>query len=165
MKYKLPYFKEIETSQIEESYSVDIKIKDQEIGIGLNFKETQAEAELFDKIKSFLENIEQQDSKNRIFIDADFNNENGDTVREYIEFHTEELSLSEFIDYKNKIVSPDKQLIEKLKLVNIGFYPDGKYDSEAFAIFDYTIDREITDQLIVVNIDKNGELLNLAWES
>lgn len=55
--------------------------------------------------------------------------------------------------------------LKKLKLGRIGFYPDGKYGTESFAVFDYIVDRELSNQIIVVNIDKKGNLINLAWES
>ena len=167
MKYQLPHFEEIDLTQVNEYYEAKIELNGQEIRIDLNFEKHQLEAKLFDIIKGFLEKIELQNTKNRTFIDADFKDENGDTIREYLEFHTEELKeeLSEIINFDDQGNSPEQQLMEKLKLVRMGFYPDGKYGSESFVIFDYTVDRTITDQLIVVNIGKEGELLNLAWES
>jgi hypothetical protein len=167
MKYQLPHFEEIDLTQVNEYYEAKIELNGQEIRIDLNFEKHQLEAKSFDIIKGFLEKIELQNTKNRTFIDADFKDENGDTIREYLEFHTEELKeeLSEIINFDDQGNSPEQQLMEKLKLVRMGFYPDGKYGSESFVIFDYTVDRTITDQLIVVNIGKEGELLNLAWES
>jgi hypothetical protein len=166
-KYNLPYFKEISINQLEEYYSTDIEYKGNKVQLDLNFKEKQLKSQLFDHIKAFLDHIELHDTKNRHSIAFDYNAENGDTVKEYLEFHVEELleELAGIINLEDKAVTPEKQLLEKLKLVRIGFYPDGKYGSESFATFDYTIDRAITDQLIVVNTDKKGKLINLAWES
>lgn len=42
---------------------------------------------------------------------------------------------------------------------------DGKYGTPHFAVFDYTVGRDITDQLIVVNTDAGGNLDLLSWES
>lgn len=42
---------------------------------------------------------------------------------------------------------------------------DGKYGTPHFAVFDYTVGRDITDQLIVVNTDAGGNLDFLSWES
>ena len=167
MKYKLPYFEEIDLNQLEEYYNVEIDNKSHKIGIDLNFKAKKIEAQLFDKVKKIIENIESEDSKNRTYITSDFKDENGDAVKEFLEFHIEELAeeLSGIVNFEDKSNSPEKQLLEKLKLVRIGFYPDGEYGTDSFIIFDYTVDRELSDQIIVVNVDKEGKLINLAWES
>lgn len=52
-----------------------------------------------------------------------------------------------------------------MKLVRIGLYPDGKYGSDNFAVFDYTINQDLTNQLIVVNTDENGVFEHISWES
>ena len=167
MKYKLPHFDEMEITQLDEYYSVEIEQNGQKIGIDLNFEEKEIETQLFDAVKTIIENIELEDSKNRTYITSDFNDENGDTVKEYLKFHIEELAeeLSEIVNFEDKSNSSEKQLMEKLKLSRVGFYPDGKYDTESFVVFDYIVDRELSDQIIVVNIDKEGKLINLAWES
>ncbi|MGH1335160.1 MAG: DUF2004 domain-containing protein [Aureispira sp.] len=167
MKYKLPHFEEIDLTQLDEYYNVEIEQKGLKIGIDLNFEKKEIEAQLFDEIKKIIENIESEDSKNRIYITSDFKDENGDTVKEYLEFHIEELAeeLSGIINFEDKSSSPEKQLLEKLKLGRIGFYPDGKYGTESFVVYDYIVDRELSDQIVVVNIDKEGKLINLAWES
>lgn len=167
MNYKLPYFEEVDLSQLEEYYQVDIEQYGQSISIDLNLKKKKIEAQVFGCIKVLLENIERQDKRNRASINLDFINKDGEIVREYLKFHIEELKeeLTEIIDFNDPQNDPKIQLMEKLKLVRIGFYPDGKYGSESFATFDYTVDRKITDELIVVNVDKKGGIMNLAWES
>lgn len=167
MKYKLPHFEEIDITHLDEYYNVEIEQNGQKIRLDLNFEGKETEIQLFDKIKKVIENIESENSKNRTYIASDFNNENGDTVKEFLKFHTEQLAeeLSEIVNFQDKSNIPEKQLMEKLKLDRIGFYPDGKYGTESFAVFDYVVDRELSDQIIVVNIDKDGKLLNLAWES
>ncbi|MEN7547192.1 DUF2004 domain-containing protein [Rapidithrix thailandica] len=167
MKYKLPYFEKIDLTQLDEYYKVEIEQHGQKIGIDLNFEGKKIESEIFDFIKSILENIELEDSKNRTYIASDFKDEHGDTVKEYLEFHIEELAeeLSEIMSFEDESKSHEEQLMEKLKLDRIGFYPDGKYGTESFVVFDYVVDRKLSDQIIVVNIDMEGKLLYLAWES
>jgi len=166
MKYKLPHFEEIDLTQLDEFYEVAIEQGGLKIRIDLNFEEKEIEAQLFDRIKKIIENIESEDSKNRTFITSDFEDENGDIVKDYLEHHIEELGeeLSEIVNFEDESCSPEKQLLEKLKLGRIGFYPDGKYGSE-FVVYDYIVGREFSDQIVVVNIDKEGKLINLAWES
>ena len=57
--------------------------------------------------------------------------------------------------------SKEERLLSALKLVRIGFYP-GK---ENYAVWDYTIGREIADMLVVVNTDNTGKINYVTWES
>ena len=43
----------------------------------------------------------------------------------------------------------------------IGFYPD----NENYAVWDYTIGREIADMVVVINTDKTGKINYVTWES
>jgi hypothetical protein len=47
-------------------------------------------------------------------------------------------------------------------LVRVGFYPD---EDGYFAICDYSFGREITNYVVVITLDKNGELLDMTVES
>lgn len=47
----------------------------------------------------------------------------------------------------------------------VGLYPDGKYDTSYFTVFDYMVNQELSDQLIVVKTDHQGYLDQLFWES
>jgi len=166
MKYKLPYFPEIDTTIVEEYYVIDIKKNEQAIKIDLNFKNEQIDVKLFDKLQEFIEDIKAQDIKNRTFIKADFRDANGET-KKYLEEHIETIPerLKGIINFEDNTISPEEQLLQKLKLLRIGFYPDKKYDTEVFAIYDYTIDDTITDELLVINLDKEGKLMHISWES
>ena len=57
-----------------------------------------------------------------------------------------------------------KGLYQKLHLKRVGTYPS-ESAGEAFAVFDFTISEEITDQLLVVKLDKHGQLVELTSES
>ena len=53
-------------------------------------------------------------------------------------------------------------LLKKLHLVRVGLYPDSK---DQFAIFDYSIGKELTNYLVVINTDENGNLEYMTMES
>jgi len=81
-----------------------------------------------------------------------------------VNFHFEELDASEI----DKVLvgtdaskSKEERLLSALKLVRVGFYP-GK---ENYAVWDYTIGRDITDMLVVVNTDNKGTIQYVTWES
>ena len=165
-EYTLPHFGKLQVENLEEYYNVDIELGGKEIQIDLNFENKTINIEDFDTIKHFIENIENFDKQNQHYIKSDYDDENGNTVKEYVTFHIEELG-EEFLEQINLDNQTDKeqQFLTKLNLTRVGIYPDGKYDTSYFAVFDYTVNKELTDQLIVVKTDNKGNLDHLSWES
>ncbi|KAF2330460.1 DUF2004 domain-containing protein [Flavobacterium ginsenosidimutans] len=162
------HFGEIDINNLEEYYDISIELNSQDIEIDLNFSESKINLDVASIINNFIANIHNYDLQNKITIEKEYNNEEASPVKDYIKYHVEELDknvLSKFIDFDNKAVEPEKQLLKKLKLIRVGLYPDETDESENFAVFDYTIDSEITDELIVVNTNKNNVFDNVAWES
>jgi len=174
-KYLLPHFGEIDLSALEESYETKIDLNQSKIRININFDNKTIDPSKMDIVKTFLEHIDQFDKQNNLHINNDYNNEDGVTVKEFVEFHIDEFDkedLAQLVDFGNNEVTPEQQLLNKLKLERLGLYPDGKYDS-IFAVFDYTFEgnvyvdgvRTITDQIIVVKTDETGQLDHLTCES
>ncbi len=150
---------------MEEYYDVNIELDGNEIQIDLNFENKTIDTITMDKVKKFIENIEKCDKLNKTYILNDYNDEDGDTVRSYLEHHLEEVEkeeLSNLINFDDKTTEPELQLLKKLKLVRVGLYPDNE---DNFAIFDYSIGEEITNYLVVINIDENGQLDYMTMES
>ena len=175
-EYLLSPFGQIDLISLNEYYDAIIELDHKKIHIDINFGSTTIEKAEMDNIKNFIEGIDKFDKQNKGYIEKDFNNEKGTTVKEYIDFHMEEFEkdkLAQLIDYDNKEIAAEKQLLNKLTLERVGLYPDGKYDTKYFAVFDYTFEgnvfiegkRTITDQIIVVKTDNKGNLDHLAWES
>ena len=85
---------------------------------------------------------------------------------DYLNFYLDELDESELagiIDIKNRKKSRNSLLMEKLNLIRVGIYPQASY----YGTFDYSIDidGEPCNQLLVVNINKDGTLDYITWES
>jgi hypothetical protein len=165
-KYSLPYFGELDPGNLEEYYDVDINFNGQEISIDLNLGNSKIAVERFDLVKRFLENIEAFDKNNKIFIAQDYDDEGSDTVRTYVEHHLEEMDetdLSGLVDFKSDAIAPEKQLINSLKLVRVGLYPDE--NENQFAVFDYSIGKDLTDDLVVLLTDQQGHIDHITMES
>ena len=116
-------------------------------------------------VKKIIDNITRLDKQNKVYIDNDFNDEDGDTVRFYLEHHLEEVDkeeLSTLIDFDDKSTEPEKQLLDKLRLVRIGLYPD---NDENFAVFDYSLGESFTNYLVVINLNIKGKLDYMTMES
>jgi hypothetical protein len=161
-KYILPHFGEIETDSLEEYYDVDIDFEGRTIQLDLNFEEGTIDPKRLDLVKTFIGQISAYNTKNKTTIASDF--AGGDTVKEYIDHHLAELAkedLATLIDADSK-VSPDQQLLSKLQLVRVGLYPGSE---EQFATFDYSIGQEITNYLVVLFTDENGEVEYMTMES
>ena len=157
-KLKLPYFKqEIEIQNLQDEYDTDFEYNGKEIDIFLNEMQV-ADKEQFTIIKNVLENLPEFDNQNRSFITNDFENKNGNTF-EYLSYHLEELEddFEEIIDSDDTEINNLKKLMNLLKITTISFYSD-------LVIFDYCLDDEISDQLLVVKMNRQKNL-SIDWES
>ena len=70
------------------------------------------------------------------------------------------------LNFENKTIiwfnSFSQYCITKLQLVRVGIYPDS---TGQFAIFDYSLGQEMTNYLVVINTDENGNLDYMTMES
>ena len=158
----LPYFKEIDISMLKDYYEVDIEFEEKKLQIDLNFeKESIVEKEM-NPVVSILENLNEAILKILNYIQLDF--KNGDEVNEFINFHLEELSEEELkglFTSANSILSKEEQFLSVIRLKRIGLYPE----EEIFAIFDFSIDDEVSQYLLVVKVNAQIELDHITMES
>ncbi|MDO5970580.1 DUF2004 domain-containing protein [Flavivirga aquimarina] len=167
--YVLPYFGQIDINNLEEHYRSNFELNNSNIKTDLNFEGKSIEKNKIEQIEAFLKNATDFDKKNKVYIEKDFENDIGETEA-YINFYLEELDeneLKKIIELDNQTKSKSIQLLNKLKLIRIGFYPDNKYGTSYFTTFDYSIeiDGETSNQLLVVNTDEKGNLDHITWES
>ena len=163
--YSLPYFGNLDPNNLDEYYDVDIDFNEHKIQIDLNFDSNNIDTKRLDIVKQFIENVSVFDKKNKNHIIQDYADENCDTVKTYVEHYIENFDtdvLSEFIDFDNKETSQEIQLMNSLRLVRIGFYPDSE---ENFTTFDYSINPEIADHLVVIFTHSTGEMNYMTMES
>ncbi len=161
----VPHFGQLDSTSLEAYYDVEIAFNNTQIQIDLNFENKTIDPKKLETVKSFIENIRIYDLNNRRYIDKDYNDEDGDTVKFYLEHHLEELGkeeLATLIDLGSKSADHEKQLLKKLHLVRVGVYPDSE---DQFAIFDYSLGQEISNYLVVINTDENGNLEYMTMES
>ncbi|MBC7948634.1 MAG: DUF2004 domain-containing protein [Chitinophagaceae bacterium] len=162
-KYNLPHFGELDLDSLEEYNDVDIEFKGQPVQIDLNFEGKTITPKRLDVVKHFIGQLLEHDERNLKEIRKDY--EDGDTVKEYIDHHLEEVGPEEYdgvIDFEDETKTPQEQLLSALRLVRIGLYPDSE---DKFAIFDYSIGQELTQYLVVVNTDEKGNLDYMTMES
>ena len=84
---------------------------------------------------------------------------------DYLRFYIEELEdeLNNIIDVSGELQIDIIKLKEKLNLVRVGIYPEADY----YGTFDYSIDLdgEPCNQLLVINLNEDGSLNYITWES
>ena len=161
----LPYFGYLDSDALEKYYDADVDFNNTQIQVDLNFDNKGIEADRLEIVGRFINNIRIHDINNRKYIDNDFTDEKGETVREYAEQHIEELNpgdLAELLGANIKTEDKPEQLVKKLQLVRVGLYPDSL---DQFATFDYSIGTELTNYLVVIFTDENGNLDYMTLES
>lgn len=162
MKKNITYFGEVEINSPQEYNEGQIVIDNRQIKLDLNFYDGVPEYDWVAEYENYIKDLEQHKADVEAAIRADY--EDGGDVKEYVDFHLEELDAS-IIDKvlvgTDASESKEERLLTALKLKRIGFYPG----NENYAVWDYTIGREITDLLVVVNTDSTGKINYVTWEN
>ena len=162
MKKNITYFGEVEINSPQEYNEGQIVIDNRQIKLDLNFYDGVPEYDWVAEYENYIKDLEQHKAEVEAAIRADY--EDGGDVKEYVDFHLEELDAS-IIDKvlvgTDASKSKEERLLTALKLKRIGFYPG----NENYAVWDYTIGREITDLLVVVNTDSTGKINYVTWEN
>ncbi len=162
MKKNITYFGEVEINSPQEYNEGQIVIDNRQIKLDLNFYDGVPEYDWVAEYENYIKDLEQHKADVEAAIRADY--EDGGDVKEYVDFHLEELDAS-IIDIvlvgTDASKSKEERLLTALKLKRIGFYPG----NENYAVWDYTIGREITDLLVVVNTDSTGKINYVTWEN
>ncbi|MFV9550283.1 DUF2004 domain-containing protein [Algibacter sp. PT7-4] len=160
-----PDFTQIDIEKLEDYYDWTLNYGKRKLNLDLNFEtESTNQAEL-NQIIEFVKKIPEFDNQNWNYIKSDFEQDVSMTS-DYLNFYLDELDESELsgiIDLKNRKKSRNSLLMEQLNLIRVGIYPQASY----FATFDYSIDidGEPCNQLLVLNINQDGTLDYITWES
>jgi hypothetical protein len=161
--FQLPPFGELNPQNLEEFYDAEIEYAGRTIETDLNFEDSTIDLTSLEKVKEWIFDPQRLDTMGRDAIAKDV--ASGDTVKEYIEHHRDELDaedVEELIKGGDQDLSREERLAKALHLVRIGFYP---HDRDNFIILDYSLGRELTQYLVVVNLTADGEVDYLTMES
>ncbi|MCG8578746.1 MAG: DUF2004 domain-containing protein [Bacteroidales bacterium] len=160
-----PNFTEVDLNKTADYYDWTLKFGERKLNLDLNFETEMTNQPELNQIIEFVNKIPEFDNQNQSFIKADFEQDLSITS-DYLNFYIEELDedkLASIIDLKNKKKSRSSLLMEQLNLIRVGIYPQASY----FGTFDYSIDidGEPCNQLLVVQINRDGALNYITWES
>lgn len=161
---ELKYFGEIDLNKTEEYIDVDTNINGNAVSIDLNIIEEKISKKTIQPTISFLENLPKIEKIAHKQVLSDF--KNGSIVKDYIEHHIGEFNDEELkslgIKSTDSSESKKEKILNKIHLKRIGIYPK-EWDS--LAIFDYTINDDLTQYLIVLKFDSDGEFVDIYTES
>lgn len=90
--------------------------------------------------------------------------ENGGTTNEYVRWHLDEWdAIDELLTNADSTESEEEQFLSLLmqRVETITFYPGDTH----YAVWDYMIDNENSDEIVVVHTDNKGNVLDITWES
>ena len=160
---ELPYFGTITLSNTRD-YEVDnIKINDNNVSIDLNFELDKINRKTLSNVRSILENLESIDKQNQNKF-RNYISEDG-MVREYYNFYIEGYDSKQLNDYLKKAdqnLPMELRLLNATKLKRVGIYP---YSPSFFAVLDYKVFDEYSDQILVVVLNEKGEIEKITVES
>ena len=155
MKKNIAYFGEIEINSPQETTEGKVTIDNHQIELDLNFYDGVPEHDWVAEYESYIKDLKQHKTNVEAAIRSDY--EDGGDVKEYVDFHLEELdasTLDKVLAGTDASKSKEERLLSVLKLTRIGFYPG----DEDYAVWDYTIGREFADMLVIVNTNSTGEI-------
>lgn len=157
----IKYFKNVDfnTDYLETA----IEFQNREIQLDINTDAVLGENNWVKEYEEYISKLEIFKEKIDKKIIEDF--ENNGITKEWVDFHLEE--LGEAIEEEgllkecDKKLSLDRQVLSIIKLRRIGIYPE----YEGYAIWDFILNDEISDEILVIVTDKNGEIVDITWES
>lgn len=158
----LPYFGELDLE--DDFFEVDIELNEKELSISIDFEGETPKKKQLQEVEQFLKSLLDIDKRAKEAIIADYENNSG-FVYDYIDSFYDSLEGSgdydDFIDKTDTEKTPDEQLLAQLYVNNIGIYPNGN----TYSVFDYIIDDEQTDDILVVYVTGDGEIDGFTIES
>lgn len=163
MIINLPFFNELDSDLLADYYEADIDLGLKKLFLDINFDETSIESDRLLILKNYLDDLTGIIDIAENEIRNDFNN--GEEVKEFLTFHIEELDQNELADLLKEAdqnLSMEQQILSTLKLKRIGFYPD---EEENFAVLDFTLNEDLSQYILVVNMTDNKAVNYITMES
>lgn len=146
-------------------WQFDLPMRSGIVPVDINVDGDALTQSLFDEIKPFIADAARFDEIARDAFKADDAANPEGTVSTYLSHHAEELGVKDLLRIFGT-ADPDDlgidHLLDALQLKRIGLYPGSEDYS---AVFDYTIDAEVTDYILAVEFDEDGELFGISMDS
>jgi hypothetical protein len=134
------------------------------VGLDITFDGATMDQATLDRLARYLTDLAAFDEKARVAMRANLTDENS-AVQDYIEHHRDEKDLLRRVfGTEDASTAGTDAFLAALRLVRVGLYT-GTDESEYEAVFDYTIDPENVQYLVVVNFGDDGAVDEICMES
>ena len=157
---KIRFFGDID---INEDYKeVTIHLGEDDIQLDLNLEEVIGKKDWILEYDDYVSKLAIYKEKIEEKLNEDF--DEWGLTKEWIDWHIEELdkSVVEKITTKvDKKLAVDEKLLSVTNLVRVGIYPG----YEDYAIWDFMLVGEVSNEILVVVTDNKGKILDITWES
>lgn len=153
------YFGDIDFEKLEEWYETELELNEKTVEISITVSTASKSLDKNDiqRVDNYVENLQSNETRIRQLIQEDFKRK-GET-KYYIDNQIEEQekeNIADLIENADKKLSKKEKLLSVLTLLRIVFYPEK--EDKMFAVFDYTIDEELTDALLAVKLHKDDSV-------
>lgn len=155
--YSTKYFGKIDLDNVEEYYEMEIELNNRPVEVTINISTASKSIDKasINKIENYIDNLQKNEKDIRSFILDDFKEE-GES-KNYIDFQIEgqeKENITDLISNTNRKLNKKEKLLSVLYLLRIDFYPEK--EDKVFAVYDYTIDEDLTDDLLVIVLYKDN---------
>jgi hypothetical protein len=160
----VPYFGIIDPFSVEEEYVGELGLRDVAVMLNLNFEAHWISPDKLHAVTDLLNNVAAIDDRNRQHLCKQYMKADSNTVRYYLEFMQEKIwrsALELLVDFSDQSIPPREQLLHKMHLTSVGFYPDKQ---DGFAVFDYSIGYDYTEYFLALNLNEEGALQEITME-
>lgn len=162
--YTIPHFGEIDLQNLAPYSTANTDLKDRTVILDMNLLEgTSVSEEEMNVVKKFLENLEPFTNQIRTILPTDYS-ARGATY-DYIEEFLRELDDDDLISVlhgTDEELTTEERMFEKLYIKRVSFYPEK--EDELLAVIDYAISGNITEDALVVMLNKQMRLKGIVIE-
>jgi hypothetical protein len=150
------YFGEIDLDRLEEWYDTEIELHKNTVEISITVStKVKVDTANIQAVDDFIDELKSDERHIRQIIYHDF--KKGGETKTYIDLQVDGLEkedIADLIEGADKSLNDKEKLLSVLHLLRIIFYPE--QEDNTFAVLDYTIDKELTDDLLVFVINKDN---------
>ncbi|WP_299775917.1 DUF2004 domain-containing protein [uncultured Pseudoteredinibacter sp.] len=159
----IPPFGKIDSKNIEEYYDGSVNVDGKDVEIDLNFESESVDDELLECVATVTSRVPELANKAWAAISEDWDlGSESETARFYLQHHLDEFSEEEIVKLFGTQSVDKSVFLKALSLVRIGLYPE---DDEMFSLFDIQLNQDLTDYLMSVSIDSDGQVTGISFES
>lgn len=158
----IKYFEEIDCSKLENYYSKEIEIDSKPVDVDLNFESESINENEIKKLNLCLDNLKSIIDNSWQWIVQDY--KNGEDVNEYISFHLDDFfedNPEEILKGTDPKLNNKERFLQTLRINRVGIYQS----SENYLILDWMTNPELSNYILVVNVNDKFELEYITVES